>query len=564
MQSLVDSKEFEPSLTLRRESLRRGIYDKAIRLTNVLSFDFRVLLTDAKSVETAGLLMWRLIRQFSPQVLVGPGFGSTPLLYSISIAALEDNVNLQVLMIRDQRKGHNQKKWVEGNRDCAEGKRAVIVDDFMSGGSALPLVNRALKADKVSLNVVAMAVFFDMWEPLGARQISVSELPFLSLFSRHDIGLSRDCFDATPPLMKGAAPDFIPSAPKWWRFELNRSLVYPTKCTPVIADDAVFVGDEKSMMWRHNLENGEVDWCVPGLEQPQKAITQRLQHCQNSLIYGCYDGTVSRIDSSTGAVIWRWKIDSSIHATPCIDEENDRLWVNTEQWNKGLPCGHLQCLSLSRGRLLWKLRLPWWPPGSPAYSKQFQVVVAPCNDLNLYGVDANTGEKIWMFKTNGLVRGVPVMLKDKVFVATEQGCLHCLKLESGSLIWTIRYGQSLWHQMPVFANGCVILIDGKWHISAFDVETGALRWISRLRSPGTVGAVAYGKRLVVLSKEGHVAVFDPTREIKLWEGSIPGIYHQAPAVYIPKSRESSSGYFVAASSTSGLIAFDVHPFYATS
>ena len=105
-------------------------------------------------------------------------------------------------MVRDKRKDYNQKRWVEGHRPSAQGKRAVLIDDFMRTGSALPLVQEALRADKVDVALCAVALFFDTWEPLGSRQISASALPVISLFTRHDVGLSRDCFDAVPPLMK--------------------------------------------------------------------------------------------------------------------------------------------------------------------------------------------------------------------------------------------------------------------------------------------------------------------------------------------------------------------------
>ena len=108
----------------------------------------------------------------------------------------------------------------------------------MEKGSAVPLVESALKADGHDLNICAAAIFFDMWEPLGSRQISVSRFPVVSLFKRHDIGLSRDCFDAQPPLMKGTAPDFI-SEPKWWRFDFNPDKFNMVKSAPVIVDDAV-------------------------------------------------------------------------------------------------------------------------------------------------------------------------------------------------------------------------------------------------------------------------------------------------------------------------------------
>jgi len=50
--------------------------------------------------------------------------------------------------------------------------------------------------------------------------ISVSKMPLVSIFTRHDIGLSRDCFDAKPPYMWGSYPPFV-EAPRWWRLGLH-------------------------------------------------------------------------------------------------------------------------------------------------------------------------------------------------------------------------------------------------------------------------------------------------------------------------------------------------------
>ncbi|MEI8325435.1 MAG: hypothetical protein WCH44_08725, partial [Betaproteobacteria bacterium] len=122
------------------EALRQEILAKAILLTDRLSYDFRRLLTHGRNVDIAGRLMWRLIKPFAPQVLIGPGFGAMPLLFSTAMAALADGVDVTILMVRDKRKEHNQKMWIEGNRAAAEGQRAVMIDDFMLAGSALPLV----------------------------------------------------------------------------------------------------------------------------------------------------------------------------------------------------------------------------------------------------------------------------------------------------------------------------------------------------------------------------------------------------------------------------------------
>lgn len=533
------------------EALRRQIYARAMCFGKDLTFDFRLLLTDARSAATAGRLMWRLIEPFEPEVLVGPGFGAPPLLYSIAAAALEDGVALSILMVRDKRKDHNQKKWVEGFKQPA-GTRAVIIDDFLDRGTAVPLVERALKADGHDLDVRAVATFYDTWAPLGSRQISTSRFPVVSLFKRHDIGLSRDCFDARPPLMKGSYPEFLRER-LWWRLDLNEKLEQPLKCAPVIAAGAVFAADDRCRVWRHDALTGAIEWRYDSNADAQKGIVQLLQYAEGSLVFGCYDGTVTRLDAASGMVVWRWRYGSHVHATPMLDLLRNRLFINTELWSAESPYGHLYALDWSTGRTLWSYRHAYWPPGSPVFDADTSAVIATCNDQTIVCIDADSGEHRWRAPSKGLVRGKPCVAQKCVYVATENGWLQCLEIESGNEKWAVRYGKGAMHHFPLVSGSSILVLDGKWHLTAFDAASGAIRWLTRLRSPGNWCPVACGQYLVVLSTDGHLAVLDPAKERKVWEGAIKGRYRQPPAV--------SDGVFAAASNNAGLLAYRIDPFY---
>ncbi len=523
-----------------------------------VAFDFRRLLTDPVALKGAAELTWRLIRPLAPQVLVGPGFGAAPLLFATALRAAEDGHKVDVLMVRDKRKQHNQKRWVEGGA-APPGARAVIIDDFMSAGSAYGLVERALRAERIKLKLLAFVLFFDMWEPLGSRQLSLSRLPVLSLFSRHDIGLSRDCFDAKPPLMKGSFPDFV-SEPLWCRLGLNRPIEvtgYQWRSSPVIADDAVFVADDQSRVWRHAAADGAIEWRRDSLARTQKAIVQKLTHAEGSLVYGDYDGTVTRLDARSGDIIWRWRQGSSVHATPELDLQEQRLFINTEQWREGRPYGHLQALDWRSGRALWSLRHRYWPPGSASYHAASQTVVAPCNDRTLVAADAVTGTLLWRATTAGLVRGRAGLAEDRVIAATESGFLTALDIRTGKQIWSVRYGRPEAHQFLHIQDGLVYAVDGKWHLMAFDLLDGRLRWLSRLRGPCVWGPVPFGPWLVCLSRDGEIAVIEPSRQRKVWEGRIGGDYRQPPAI-----GHTQSGTLLAAiGAASGLKVFRIHPFY---
>ncbi len=542
--------------------LKTGILKHATKFNDQLNFDFRLLLTQSGFAQLAGQLLWARIKHFEPQVLVAPGFGAMPLAYAIVHAALSEGTSLGVLMVRDKRKNYNQKKWVEGHRPVS-GAKAVVVDDFMSGGSVLDLVDKALLADNIDIQLQAVAIFFDMWEPLGSRQIQLQRLPVIRLFTRHDLGLSRDCYDALPPLMKGSAPDFI--GPRlWWRMALNTPNTYPYRSTPAIADNAVFVADDQSRITRHNAGTGDIEWVCESLARPHKGIVQQLRVHDNSLIYGCYDGTITRLDARTGDILWRWRQDTSVHATPAIDVQGGRLFINTEQWNEGHPFGHLMALDWHSGRLLWQHRHAWWPPGSPAWDADSSTVVASCNDQSLIACHGDTGQVLWRQKTTGLVRGRPLIAYGKVIVATEKGWLHCFDSTDGELVWRKRYGQGLAHQFLAQNGTGVMVFDGKWHWSCFDLDNGDLRWITRLRSPGCWGPVACGPYSLALSKQGHLAVMDLQQQRKLWEGQIRGHYEQPPAIgRVIDPQGNSRHLMAAASNNAGLQVFEIHPYYAS-
>ena len=511
------------------EYLRRSILQHAVWFAENVVFDFRPLLSDPIAARTAGRLMWQLIRPLAPEVLVGPGFGAAPLLFSISAAALDDGVLLPTLMVRDHRKGHNQKKWVEGRRQV-DHSRAVMVDDFMETGTALPLVEQALHADGHVLDLVAVALLFDMWQPLGSRQISASRMPVVSLFKRHDIGLSRDCFDAKPPEMRGSFPDFIPPEPLWWRFKLNTKTGYHLKCAPAIKLGSIFIADDHCRVMRLDAMTGEAVWMYESLDNPQKGIVQLLQVIDNSVVFGCYDGTLTKLNAQDGQIQWRWKLDSSIHATPEIDLVGKRLFINTEQWNDGSPFGHLLALDWSTGRVLWRYAHPWWPPGSPVFSAQAGTVAATCNDQSVVAVSADDGRLLWRKATRGLIRGKPAVHTELLFLATEEGWLQCLDLRTGEPRWEVRYGRGAMHQFLHVRGDSVFTMDERWHLVAFDVHTGNIVWMSRLRSAGNWCPVSCGAFLVVLSREGHLAVFDPERRIKVWEGKVGIGSRQPPAI----------------------------------
>ena len=541
---------------LDRALLRDGIFQRVLRLEKGPAFDFKEILTQTRFVRAAGRQLWRLVRPFAPEVLIGPGFGGSPLLFATAIAAAEeDGADPAIWMVRDRRKAYYGKRWVEGPR-LPGTPRAVILDDFLGHGSAVELIDEALAAESMQAQFCAIAVLYDAWSPRGSRQLSVGRCPVVSVFKRHDIGLTRDAHDARPPHMQGSAPAPV-DKPAWWCFGLNTDSSYALKSAPVIADGAVFAADDQSRVSRFCGTSGALQWRTDSIERPAKGIVQRLQHVDSSLVYGCYDGTLTRLRAIDGRVEWRRRLGVAVHATPSVDSAAGRVFVNVETFDSTGPGGYLAALDWATGKMLWRYAHAFWAPGTPAHDVATGSVVAACNDESLACVDAGTGELRWRAITDGLVRGEPAIDGGRVFVATESGHLQSFDLASGLALNTRQVGAASMPQFTLVSEGAIFTFDASGQVAAFDVADLRLRWISTLRSEGCAAPVACGDHLLVLSRGGHLAMLERESGLKAWEGRIEGRFSHSPAL------GTIGGQLVVACASNdvGLLTFQMNPYY---
>jgi len=112
-------------------------------------------------------------------------------------------------------------------------------------------------------------------------------------------------------------------------------------------------------------------------------------------------------------------------------------------------------------------------------------------------LDAATGEKRWTFFTGAPVRFAPVIWKEKVFVASDDGYLYCLTARDGKLLWKKSGGPddsmvignghmvSRWPARggPVVVDDAVYFAAGVWptegvYVYSLDAESGKVNWVN--------------------------------------------------------------------------------------
>jgi len=160
--------------------------------------------------------------------------------------------------------------------------------------------------------------------------------------------------------------------------------------------------------------------------------------------------------------------------------------------------------------LYWTYRaahapMPAWPRSDrQPFDRACQTVVARgtlyfgCSaDGKVYALDAATGKERWTFFTGGPVRFAPAVWKDRLFVAGDDGFLHCLAADDGKVLWQRRGGPngrtilgndrlvSHWPARggPVIVDDVVYFAAGIWpsdgiYLYALDAATGKVLWLN--------------------------------------------------------------------------------------
>jgi outer membrane protein assembly factor BamB len=133
---------------------------------------------------------------------------------------------------------------------------------------------------------------------------------------------------------------------------------------------------------------------------------------------------------------------------PTYNHDKSRSGITSEQ----LPLTLWEC---------WQFQAsgapePAWPPPAAQdfwhnhnqlrptviYDRAFHAVAvrdavyfASSADFSVYALDAKTGKVRWVFFTGGPVRLAPVVVGNRLYVGSDDGCVYCLSTKNGLLIW---------------------------------------------------------------------------------------------------------------------------------
>ncbi len=188
----------------------------------------------------------------------------------------------------------------------------------------------------------------------------------------------------------------------------------------------VVVGANDGVLYAFDSDDGKTLWTLSLDGGGSSAIktTPTIASKEGLVLFGAWDGKLHAVDIKTGKEKWTAEIGGSMQGSAALDVENSVVY----QGGPGSKTMH--AINVADGSTKWALegdKNLGKISSSPAISGDRKRIVFGTNDNKVVALNAETGDLIWTFDTDGPVSPSPVLVKNMIYIAARDGSLYALE-----------------------------------------------------------------------------------------------------------------------------------------
>lgn len=216
-------------------------------------------------------------------------------------------------------------------------------------------------------------------------------------------------------------------------------------------------------------------------------------------------------------ILWQTKV-SSLWLMPPLAAE-DILYT-------GGGDGSLYALNIQTGEEIWAANGFGQMEHTGAIAGD--VIVAGGYSKLVQALDRHNGETVWTFNSSYVVQGSPLIVENRVFIATDH-VTYALDLQTGELIWdSVTGDKDAFMGAPAYNDNVIYTTGGK-RLLALDSETGNELW--RVERELQFTAPAIGNGFVYVGNFDHfLRAYDQETGEERWSFEGTGLFWSAPAI----------------------------------
>lgn len=198
------------------------------------------------------------------------------------------------------------------------------------------------------------------------------------------------------------------------------------------------------------------------------------------------EGEIDAVDAQSGKVLWRTDTDTRITGGPGANESV----VIT-----GTGEAEVITMGAESGNILWRSRVSSEVLARPQYGDD--IIVARTIDGKIFGLQSSDGKLVWTYEQSVpalTLRGTsaPVIAGNLLVAGFDEGRLTVIELKTGKMVWDTRIalgsGRTELERMididaePVVADGIIYVATYQGRLAAVALDSGRIIWTREISS----------------------------------------------------------------------------------
>jgi outer membrane protein assembly factor BamB len=250
--------------------------------------------------------------------------------------------------------------------------------------------------------------------------------------------------------------------PKGGKVLWSKDLGSRSESSPLYDNGRIYFGSESGAVYALDAKTGAVKWKY----QAGGAVKAALALSNGILYFGAYGGRAYAVRASDGKQVWSTGTHGrtfglaggNFYSTPAV--AYGRVYVgNTD--------GRMYSFAASSGKLAWAKSTGAYVYGSPAVAQipggEPTVWFGSYNGT-FYAVDAKTGATRWSYRSGGRILGAPTVVGNVVYFSDYgKRATYGLNANTGERLWFFNRGAF----NPVVSDGRSVYVTGHSALYAF-------------------------------------------------------------------------------------------------
>lgn len=232
------------------------------------------------------------------------------------------------------------------------------------------------------------------------------------------------------------------------------------------------------------------------------------------------EGIVEAVDATSGKNLWETELeDTRITGGPGVGE--NLVLVGTDK-------AEVITMAADTGKILWRGRVSSEVLSAPQPAGK--IIVVRTIDGKIFGLDSQDGKRLWTYEQSVpalTLRGTssPVIAGNYLVAGFDEGRLAAIELETGKVAWDTRIvigsGRTELERMididaePVIMDNMIYVATFQGRIAALALDTGRIVWSREISS--YAGLCVDEKAIYVTDDDSAIWALDRTTGNSLWK-----------------------------------------------